>query len=144
MRSSSPIRFSPVSDKDIVYLRNEEPAYFVKNYDSSCRNCKNIIEVFVVNFQTLLDRNNITEDVRKLNPFFDRHRRIMYFLTRCIRTYTYNLSFNDVISIIDIEMVDTNNYLYLYNIKKKSGGLEEIKKLSYEMVQEILEKKVGL
>jgi hypothetical protein len=144
MRSSSPILFSPVNDNEMIYLRNEGAAYFVKQYDNNCRNCKNIIEVFMVNFRTLLDRNNITENVKNLNPFFDRHRKIQYFLSRCIRTYTYNLSFNDVITIIDIEMVDTNNYLPMYNIRKKSGGLQEIKNLSYEMVQEILEKKVGL
>jgi hypothetical protein len=144
MRSSSPVRFTPVDDNNNVYINNEEPVYFVKQYDHNCRNCKNIMEIFMVNFQTLLDMNNITEDVKKLNPFFDRHRRILYFLTCCIHTYTYNLSFNDIISIIDIEMKDTNNYLYLYNIKKKSGGMQEIKKISYEIVQDILEKKIGL
>ena len=143
MRSSSPIRFRDVG-QDMIYLRNEEPSYFVKVHDDNCRHCKNIIEVFLVNFRTLLDRNNITENVKELNFFFDRHRRIQYFLTRCIHTYTYSLSFNEVISIIDTEMANANNYLPLYIIKKKTGGLQEIKKLSYELVEEILLKKAGL
>ena len=145
MRSTSPIMFKEIED-NVNHLSNDESYRynFTKNYNLNYKNCKNIIDVFLTNFKCLLEANNITNNLNELNMFYDKHRRIHYFLTRCINTYTYSLSFNEVISIIDMKMLNSNNYLPLYNIKNIKGGIEEIKKKSYEIVEEILLKEVGL
>ena len=146
MRPSSPILFTNVGDDMIVNNTEYTEMFqrFTKEYSGRAHIYMNNFELFDYNFNNLLWINKIQEDISNLNCFFDRHRRVHFFLISCIHYYTYSLSLYEIVNIIDIYMKFTNNFLPLYNIKNKSSCFEDVNKMCYDIVEDIFQKRVGL
>jgi hypothetical protein len=142
-RPMSPLMFTSVGE-DMIYNNNSHITNFtrqngIQNKEDICE-----LELFMINLNLFLKAHDIHKDVKDLNCFFDYDRRIYFFISVSIDTYSNSLTFEEVIKLIDSEMNKTNNYLHLYNMKKIETGLNDIKTLSYDFANQILKKKAGL
>jgi hypothetical protein len=142
-RPISPLMFTSVGE-DMIYNNNLYITNFTKQ--NGIHNTRGICELdlFMKNLSLFLKSYDIHKRIKDLNCFFDYDRRIYFFISVSIDTYSNSLTFEEVIKLIDSEMNKTNNYLHLYNMKKIETGLNDIKTLSYDFANQILKKKAGL